>query len=61
MLIIVFIIKRNSILSKNEFLENNDRQDRIDLSNDESMFERINENTKVKKKRAKKVKGKRFK
>ena len=61
MLIIVFIVKRNKILSRNEFLENNDKHDRIDLSNDESMFERINENTEVVKKRTKKSKGKRFK
>lgn len=62
MLIIVFIVQRNKILSKNEFLENNDKHDRIDLSKDESMFERINENTEVViNKKKKKAKGKRFK
>jgi len=61
MLIIVFIIKRNKILNKNEFLENNNKIDRIDLSRDESMFERINENTEDTVKKKKKSKGKRFK
>ena len=56
MLIIAFFIKRNKILSQNEFLENNDK---IDLSKDEDMFERINENTKTR--GHKKSKGKRFK
>ena len=61
MLIIVFLVQRNKVLSKNEFLENNNKDDRIDLSKDESMFERINENTETIKKKTKKKKGKRFK
>lgn len=61
MLIIVFVVQRNKILSKNEFLENNDKEGRIDLSKDESMFERINENTEVVKKKTGKKKGNHFK
>ena len=61
MLIIIFVVKRNKMLCKNEFLENNDNHDRIDLSKDESMFERINESTYNTVNKRKKSKGKRFK
>jgi len=61
MLTVVFIIKRNKLLSRNEFMENYNEPDKINLSKEGSLFERINENTEETVKKRKKSKGKRFK